>query len=436
MERIAEKAAPLLNLPPLRSPMKPDYPEKFSRIAPHTLYPHLAPEQQQQVATWATHFALTQQELRQVCEWLRDLTMWQVTPLASAPPTPTHKKQLLASLQQQHQTLAAAGPRFAPLPQHRETTPPRTPQWLERNQLGLGNCPVASERTRCCNLLTLDMVENCGFGCSYCSIQTFYGEREVRFDRSFASKLAQLTLDPEKTYHIGTGQSSDSLMWGNSHGALQALLDFATRHPNVILELKSKSANIAHLLRAELPPNLLCTWSLNPQPVIDHEEHGTAPLAKRLEAARTLADRGVLIGFHFHPIIRYQGGEADYRALAAELQRRFTPSETALISLGTLTYIKPVLRTLRQRGTPSKILQMPLHSAAGKLSYPPEVKRELFRTLYHSFSPAWQQQVFFYLCMEEPALWQEVFGYQYPDNEHFEQAMLNHYRNAIARSSA
>ena len=36
-----------------------------------------------------------------------------------------------------------------------------------------GDCPARSEKTVCCNLRTLDLVLNCGFGCSYCSIQTF-----------------------------------------------------------------------------------------------------------------------------------------------------------------------------------------------------------------------------------------------------------------------
>jgi spore photoproduct lyase len=44
---------------------------------------------------------------------------------------------------------------------------------IEKEGFGLGSCPVASEGTRCCNLLTLDAVESCGFDCSYCSIQSF-----------------------------------------------------------------------------------------------------------------------------------------------------------------------------------------------------------------------------------------------------------------------
>ena len=62
----------------------------------------------------------------------------------------------------------------------------------------LGVCPVFSEKTRCCNLLTLDAVMNCGFGCSYCSIQSFYHGDEIVFHEDFGEKLAKIKLDPDK----------------------------------------------------------------------------------------------------------------------------------------------------------------------------------------------------------------------------------------------
>ncbi|MEA1914318.1 MAG: hypothetical protein U9N30_03285, partial [Campylobacterota bacterium] len=98
---------------------------------------------------------------------------------------------------------------------------------VKKEGMGLGACPVASEGTRCCNLLTLDAVESCGFDCSYCSIQSFYNQNKIGFDQDFKSKLENLELDPNQTYHIGTGQSSDSLMWGNREGVLDALFVFA-----------------------------------------------------------------------------------------------------------------------------------------------------------------------------------------------------------------
>ncbi|MCP4236903.1 MAG: DNA photolyase, partial [Aestuariibacter sp.] len=147
------------------------------------------------------------------------------------------------------------------------------PETVAKAKLGLGRCPVASPRTRCCNLQTLDAVENCGYGCSYCSIQSFFDGKQISFDSSFSDKLQNLVLDPEQTYHIGTGQSSDSLMWGNSHDVLDGLIDFARTNNNVILELKTKSANVGHLLRAQAPRNMIFTWSLNTPTLIHHEEH-------------------------------------------------------------------------------------------------------------------------------------------------------------------
>ena len=195
---------------------------------------------------------------------------------------------------------------------------------LEKKSLGFGACPVASEKTRCCNLLTLDAVESCGYDCSYCSIQSFYNEGKVVFDKDFKKKLDAIKLDPNEFYHIGTGQSSDSLMWGNRYGVLDALVEFARKNPNVLLEFKTKSDNISYFLdKRDLPKNLLFTWSLNPQIIIDKEEHLTASLQNRLKAARKIADMGLLVGFHFHPIIYIEDFEKHYGEVFSKLKEMF-----------------------------------------------------------------------------------------------------------------
>lgn len=295
----------------------------------------------------------------------------------------------------------------------------------------MGMCPVASEKTRCCNLKTLDAVQQCGFDCSYCSIQSFYHNNQVRFIEGIDEHLGALQLDPEEIYHIGTGQSSDSLMWGDRFSLLQSLCRFAGKHPNVILEMKSKSGQIDYFLKNQPPPNMVFTWSLNPAVVIEHEEKGAASLEKRLESARTLADRGCPVGFHFHPIVWYKGWRDDYLNLVARLIEMFQPEELVMISLGTLTFIKPVIKRIRERFLKSTILQMPTEEIAGKISYPLEIKKELFSTLYQAFPANWREDVFFYMCMEDESLWQPVFGRSYSSNELFEADMLNHYMEKI-----
>lgn len=299
-----------------------------------------------------------------------------------------------------------------------------------KESLSLGACPVASANTRCCNLMTLDAVESCGFDCSYCSIQSFYNENKIRYDKDFAKKLAALELDSSQIYHIGTGQSSDSLMWGDKFGTLSALVEFAKKNPQVILELKTKSDNIKFLLEHEIPRNIICTWSLNTPTIIENEEHLTASLESRIASARALADKNILVGFHFHPIVVYQNYLEEYGEVYAKLLQAFDTKEVALVSLGTLTFIKPVVQKLRKRQMKTKILQMPFVEANKKVSYSLEQKREMFIHAYRSFAP-WQNEVYFYLCMEDESLWRDVFGFEYSSNNQFEEFMKMKYIGKI-----
>ena len=53
----------------------------------------------------------------------------------------------------------------------------------------------------------------------------------------------------------------------------------------------------------------------------------------------------------------------------------FQPDEIAFVSMGTLTWIKPAIKSLRMRGIESGLLQMEMENAAGKMSYPMAIKK-------------------------------------------------------------
>ena len=384
---------------------------------------------------------LSMQDCRQACEIALDFQMWGGPSIVDLWPGcnasvegKARKQQIMAKLQTIREEYRNRPNEYADDSEASKKSAAAQPVSLLKPDLGLGRCPVASPRTLCCNLQTLDAVDNCGYGCRYCTIQSFFDGRKITFDKGFGDKLKALRLDSEKIYHIGTGQSSDSLMWGNSHGVLDALIDFANSNPNVIIELKTKSANVSHLLRARdrVGKNIICTWSLNTPTIIRHEEHGTATLEKRLVAARKVADAGYVVGFHFHPMVHYEHWQQDYSAVVDRITQDFSPGEVALVSIGTLTFIKPVLREIRNQAIPGQILKMPMVDAAGKKSYPDDIKLDMFSHLYGCFDDNWKREVFFYLCMENAELWKPVFGFDYASNEEFETAMKTSYMRKIA----
>ncbi len=402
----------------------------------------LPPAEREFIRQKSEKFHLSFQYIKRMIEMAQDLEMWEEGSLSelwqdheeSRTTGKNRTKLVMGTLIRRWEAIRSSQKDYtAFIPETPKNIPGIFSVEEEETTL-LGKCPVASSKTRCCNLETLDAVKGCGFACSYCSIQSFYTEGKIVFQKDFVRKLHNLVIDPARIYHIGTGQSSDSLMWGNKEGLLDALFDFASIHPNVILELKTKSDNIAYFKNHDVPQNVLVTWSLNTDTIITAEEHRTASLTKRLAAAREIADTGLLIGFHFHPMVYYKNWDKEYAAIFSRIQELFSADEVVLISLGTLTFIKPVIKELRKHRIKSKILQMSMDNAGGKLSYPLEIKRRMFGSAYRSFSEEWKKKVFFYMCMEDPSLWKEVFGYQYDTNDDFEHAMKAEYMKKISET--
>ncbi len=412
-----------------------DWQAKFLAIRERTLYPLLPEPEQKFLHRLFERYHFTFQEFRQLAEIARDLQMWGEGGLQSwLERNPIDDEQgrgrnarerfwnelnrRIHRLKAQPKTYRGFHGSVPEKVTQAKLVDQKTPKKI------FGWCPVASEKTVCCNLRTIDAVETCAFGCSYCTIQTFYSDRVV-FDADLREKLKSIEIDPAQRIHITTGQSSDSLVWGNRNGMLDALMEFAWQHPNVLLEFKTKSANISYFLENEIPPNVQCTWSLNPQVIVENEEHYTVSLEKRLEAAEKVAQKGVKVGFHFHPMIYYDEWETAYPSIAREIMRRFDPQAVLFISMGSVTMIKPVMRQIRQRGFKTKILQMELvPDPHGKWTYPDEIKIRMFRTMYQAFSE-WHEKVFFYLCMEKAAIWQGTFGRVFQNNDEFERALLD-----------
>ena len=415
--------------------MSSDYLDKFDKFLGLTLFDKLDKANQVATRNIAIVNRFTLQELRIFIESAIDLNIWNEESLIShwnkwrlstdlkgrefKKWAFSNLEELLAELREKENDYSVE---LAKNPSYR--TQKVTTLHQTSDTKIFGRCPVYSEATLCCNLQTIDAVKNCGFGCSYCSIQTMYTDDNILFDEHFGQKLDAIELDPDKHYHIGTGQSSDALMWGNTYGILDDLFRFARKWPNALLEFKTKSKNVDYLLLSDVPDNIVCSWSLNPDIIIDNEEHLTPNMTKRLNAARSVADKGIRVGFHLHPMVIHKGWQQNYQALIKDVINQFHTDEVVFVSFGSLTFPKPVIRKIRSYGIQSKIHQMQMVSnPEGKMTYPDNTKEQLFRHAYESFKP-WHGKIFFYLCMEEKKLWDLTFGKSYKDNKTFEDTLI------------
>jgi spore photoproduct lyase len=407
-----------------------DYNKKFASYKNKTFYEKLDSTEQNFIKEIAYQYRFTFQEFRQIAEASRDLTMWAETKLSlwwkqhqsyaqnSKEHFFTHLQTFMSELKNMEKNYNSQG---LSKPKSRKSKKIIS---QNRDKKIFGLCPVASDQTICCQLRTIDAVENCIFACSYCTIQTFYSDKII-MEEDIKDKLRTIPVEDDRFYHFGTGQSSDSLVFGNQNGILEAHCEFARQHPNILMEFKTKSNNIEYFLTNEIPDNVVCSWTLNPGVIIKNEEYFTASLAQRIESARLLANRSIKVAFHFHPMIYYQGWSQDYPSIAATLINTFSTDEVLFVSFGSVTLIKPVINKIREIGNPTKILQMNfVTDPHGKFTYPDDIKLKMYKLIYNAFSD-WHEEVFIYLCMEKASIWKETFGYVYKNNDEFEQDFGN-----------
>ena len=407
-----------------------NYTIKFKSFENNSLFKKLDKRHQEFIREISIKLRLTFQEFRTVVHASRDLSMWGEGELKSwwtenanefDFTSVNDKKNILVNLQTYLDDLKK---------QEKKYTNPGLfkPTYRKQNRIITnetdktihGMCPVASEKTICCNLHTIDSVVNCVFGCSYCTIQTFYG-KDILIQKDIKEKLDAIPIDPNRFYHFGTGQSSDSLAWGNRNDILDAHCHFAAKNPNILMEFKTKSNNINYFLETQIPENIVCSWSLNTPVIIETEEHFTATLEERISSARALANKGIKVAFHFHPLVWHEDWNKGYAKIARRLMSEFDTSEVLFISFGSITLIKPVIQKIRDLGNPTKTLQMEFEKDPhGKLTYPDHLKIKMFKHMYDVFKP-WRENIFFYLCMEKASIWEESLNYVYDNNDDFER---------------
>ena len=279
----------------------------------------------------------------------------------------------------------------------------------------LKKCP-GSEGQVCCNYFVINFASNCPMDCSYCYLQEYLADNASLKVFSNVDDLideADATLRKHRGvfFRIGTGEITDSLALEPYTGMVREILPYFAEQPNVLLELKTKSDCVDDLLDLDPKGRVVVGWSMNPQRVIDADEHATASLTERLNAARRVQDAGYRLGFHFDPMIEYPGWETDYHAMLEQTFATIDWRKLSWVSLGVLRDTPGLKRTMRQRFPRSQLLTgEQVLCPDGKLRYYQPLRVEMYRKMIGWIRRA-APLVKVYLCMESREVWEQVFGY-------------------------
>jgi len=179
-----------------------------------------------------------------------------------------------------------------------------------------------------------------------------------------------------------------------------------------LLLYAGKSDNVNFLLDLDHRSKTIIQWSVAPATQSRLIERGTAPMERRIEAARKCQEAGYLVRLWFSPIIPVNGWREEYARMITELFAATQPDVIALHAFGW-TNIDEMTGCI----DPSLLDPWAVELARERRGevegrkyrpFPHEVRRTFYRFLIDEIrrhSPATPIS----LCLESPEMWQE-FG--------------------------
>ncbi|MBR2082326.1 MAG: hypothetical protein IJ876_04885 [Elusimicrobiaceae bacterium] len=269
-------------------------------------------------------------------------------------------------------------------------------------------CPCSCGSTGCgYNLVNLGF--GCRFECEYCFLQQYQNLHAVLLPANVDEFLAKIDegafrMGPFDRPRIGSGEFTDSLVFDDLTQYSASIVPFFRERPNLQFEFKTKSVNIDGLLRVGGYENIVVSWSVNAAPITNLAEHSTPKLAQRLQAACEVARAGYRLGFHFDPVVIYEGYQQDYARTVQEMSDMLPHDKIAWISVGTLRFSRELKKQIETRFPKNTILNGEfLLDFDGKMRYSDTQRLEAYRFLVPLLRKTFPKAVV-YLCMEDPAV--------------------------------
>ena len=276
----------------------------------------------------------------------------------------------------------------------------------------LKSCPGTRHYT-CCDYRILNIGTYCSMDCSYCIMQSYFHPPVLQFYVNHEDLIGELeqSFSQHNVCRIGTGEFTDSLIWEFWTDLSTRLIPRFARQSYAVLELKTKTNAIENLKGLVHNRKTIVSWSLNTEEIIASEERSTASLAARLRAAAKCESWGYPLGFHFDPMLIYDGCEKDYQHVVARLFDHVSPENIVWISLGTFRFMPSLKAIIQQRFPNSKIVYGEFVAGLdGKMRYFKPLRIDLYRKIA-SWIKEYGPDIDLYFCMEDDEVWRKALGF-------------------------
>ena len=198
------------------------------------------------------------------------------------------------------------------------------------------------------NFFYTPSILGCLYDCEYCYLSGMYNSANSVFFVNTQDFFDAVLPYLDKPTLIAISYDTDTLAIESLTSHTQEWIEFAQKHPNLHLEVRTKSANFKAIKALHVSDQVVLAWTLSPQRIIDLYEHKTPSLQKRLASIKEAIDAGWRVRVCIDPVIYNEDFNELYPPLIDQLFNTIDAKKLFQLTLGSFRMSSVHLKKIKK----------------------------------------------------------------------------------------
>jgi|TARA_B100001079_G_scaffold103195_1_gene88561 spore photoproduct lyase len=233
---------------------------------------------------------------------------------------------------------------------------------------------------------------NCLYNCSYCFLQGMYPSANiVVFVNEDDMKNEVLDAINKRSYKdeplmLSVSYNTDLLAFENILPLTKNWMSFAKKNKDLLLEIRTKSALYNSIKNIKSSDQILLSWTLSPDNIIESYELNTPPLSRRIDAIKSAINDGWKVRICFDPILTYDNWKADYLSFFNKIKSDINFEQVFDITVGVFRMGQDYFKNIRKSKPDSDLFYQSYKNENGIVSIDSKKKNSVFKLVSDNFS--------------------------------------------------
>lgn len=225
---------------------------------------------------------------------------------------------------------------------------------------------------------------NCIYNCEYCYLQGMYSSANVVVFVNIEDIFSEVeNLLSKHSVYLCISYDTDILAFENVLGYGAKWIEFAKKHPDLKIELRTKSANFASIENIDPCKNVILAWTLSPEKIANNYEDRTPSLQERLKSAQNAVNNGWNVRICFDPILYLNNWKENYKNLVESTFSVLPKDKILDVSIGVFRVSSDYLKIMRKQRFDSVILNYPFTTENKMCTYDKNLSENMISYVYN-----------------------------------------------------